>query len=79
MAKRKPDAPLAGVTEAVEGPVEALSAGESVPVHIVKDGDSYASIAALYNKTGESNYEYAKALILKNKNKALRARETVIL
>lgn len=44
---------------------------EPVRVHVVKDGDTYPSIAGLYKPSDVSKHAYAKHLFDLNKGKAL--------
>lgn len=46
--------------------------------HVVKDGESYASIAALYAGKGKK-HEYAKDLVVKNNGKTLTVGTVVVL
>lgn len=78
MAK-KPVTPVELPKEVIDLPVEVVEAPvEVAPVlpkpvrkHVVKDGDTYPSIAGLYKPSGVTKHEYSKHLFDLNKGKAL--------
>ncbi len=51
--------------------IEQAVIPEPVRVHVVKDGDSYPSIAGLYKPSDVTKHEYAKHLFDLNKGKTL--------
>lgn len=57
------------VIEAPESLVETSEPVERAKTHIVKDGDTYASLAARFNPGGMSNYAYAQYLMVLNGGK----------
>jgi len=61
------------VETVVEAPVVTPS------VHIVADGETYASIAGMYKPAGITKHEYAKHLFAVNKGKALNIGTEVFL
>lgn len=64
--------------EVVE-PVKAETPKAKTGTYIVKDGDSYPSIAAEFAPKGKSKFEYAKELVVKNGGKALIVGGEVVL
>jgi hypothetical protein len=65
--------------EEVESPEPVVEAPKTEGRVFAKEGDSYASIAALVAPSGVSKHDYAKVLFEKNKGKTLRAGVEVIL
>ncbi len=74
MSKKNPVIIPAVVELEIPEPVEVVTPvvmPEPVRIHVVKDGDSYASIAGLYKPSGVSKHDYAKHLFDLNKGKTL--------
>jgi hypothetical protein len=75
MSKKNPVIIPAVVEVEIPEPVEVVTAvvmPEPVRIHVVKDGDTYPSIAGLYKTSGVSKHEYAKHLFDLNKGKTLK-------
>lgn len=53
--------------------VETISAPTKADTYLAVDGDSYASIAAKFNKGSFTNFQYAKLLLDLNGGKSITA------
>lgn len=68
---KKPVTPVEPVVEIVAEALPKPVIPEPVRKHVVKDGDTYPSIAGLYKPSGVSKHEYATHLFDLNKGMAL--------